>query len=54
MINLAESTGEPLRLETQGKYYVGIIEATLKWKRVARDIYQTSIVLLVSEEGDLE
>lgn len=54
MINLAESTGEPLRLETQGKYYVGIIEATLKWKRVARDIYQTSLVLLVSEEGDLE
>ena len=53
LLNKAESTGEPLRLETQGKYYVGIIEATLKWKRVARDIYQTSIILLVSEEGDI-
>ena len=53
LLNKAESTGEPLRLETQGKYYVGIIEATLKWKRVARDIYQTSITLLVSEEGEI-
>ena len=53
LLNKAESTGEPLRLETRTKYYIGILEAQLKWKRVARDIYQTSIILLVSEEGDI-
>jgi len=53
LLNKAESTGEPLRLQTRTKYYVGILEAQLKWKRKARDIYQTSIILLVSEEGDI-
>jgi len=53
LLNKAESTGESVRLETRIKYYVGVVESTLKWKRVARDIYQTSIVLLVSEEGDI-
>ena len=53
LLNLAESTGESIRLETRIKYYVGVVESTLKWKRVARDIYQTSIVLLVSEEGEI-
>ena len=53
LLNKAESTGEPLRLETRSKYYIGILEASLKWKRKARDIYQTSIILLVSEEGDI-
>ena len=53
LLNKAESTGEPLRLETRSKYYIGILEASLKWKRKAQDIYQTSITLLVSEEGDI-
>ena len=29
LLNKAESTGEPLRLETRTKYYVGILEASL-------------------------
>lgn len=53
LLNKAESTGEPLRLETRSKYYIGILEASLKWKRKAQDIYQTSITLLVSEEGEI-
>lgn len=53
LLNLAESTGEPLRLETRSKYYVGVLDTPLKWKREAKDIYRTSIVMLISEEGDI-
>lgn len=53
LLNLAESTGEPLRLETRSKYYVGVLDTPLKWKREAKDIYRTSIVMLISEEGNI-
>lgn len=53
LLNKAESTGEPLRLETRSKYYVGVLDTPLKWKREAKDIYRTSIVMLISEEGDI-
>lgn len=52
-IDLLESTGEAVRLEDGAKYYVGTIEAAPKWKREGRGIYQSTIVLLVSEEGDI-
>ena len=53
LLNKAESTGEPLRLDTRTKYYIGILQDQLKWKHVAKTLYQTTITLLVSEEGDI-
>ena len=52
LLNLAESTGESVRLETRKKYYEGIIEGPLRWRRLAGRYYETPITILVTEEGD--
>lgn len=52
LLNTAESTGETIKLETRKKYYEGIIEGPLRWRRLAGRYYETPITILVTEEGD--
>jgi hypothetical protein len=53
LLNTYESQGTPIRLEDGATYYIGIIEAAPNWSRLVRGVYQTTIVLLVTEEGSL-
>lgn len=52
IIDIAEAINEPVKV-VGSKYYIGTIREAPQWNRLAPDKYRTSLVLLVSDEGDL-
>lgn len=50
-IDVAEGTGEPLKVVGDSKYYTGTVRFAPIWDRLMPGIYRTVIVLLVSDEG---
>jgi len=43
----------PVKVTADGKYYIGTIRGLPQWTKNAPGIYQTSLVLLVTEEGSV-
>lgn len=52
-MDTAESTGATVKVEAGTKYYSGVIEAAPSWAYFRKGLYSTTIVLLVSEDGDI-
>jgi len=51
LIDTYESTATPVKVVLDSKYYIGFIKESPNWTRIKAGLYQTSIVLIVSEEG---
>jgi len=52
IIDEYEATATPVKVVLDNKYYIGIIKEAPQWTRIRPGIYQTDLVLLVSEEGN--
>jgi hypothetical protein len=50
-IDIAESNCAPVKVTAGTKYYTGVIKEAPKWDRPSPDVYRTSLILLVYEEG---
>jgi len=50
-IDTYKSIKTPVKVTGDGKYYIGTIRGVPQWTKNAPGIYQTSFVLLVTEEG---
>ena len=50
-IDTCKSIKTPVKVTGDGKYYIGTIRGVPQWTKNAPGIYQTSLVLLVTEEG---
>lgn len=58
MLNLMEARGEPLKLIEDDKYYVGLIDAPIKWDRVSswygdktKERHKGDIKIAIQSEG---